>query len=178
MKAFNEAQQRFVLHWGEMGSRWGINRTMGQIQALLYLSPEPLHAEAISEALNVARSNVSNSLRELQGWKIVRLVHRVGDKRDHFESQKDPWDLFRQILEERKRREVDPTLELLNECLKDLDGDKEADPYTKKRLREMQDFFVVTTGWYDAVSRWPNETLKQFLKLGNKSLRLLGIGRQ
>src|SRR5499425_2034899 len=101
--------QRFVLHWGEMGARWGINRTVAQIHALLYLSPKPLNAEEIAETLGVARSNVSNSLKELQGWGIVRVVHVLGDRRDHFESIKDVWDIFRIVAEERKRREIDPT---------------------------------------------------------------------
>src|SRR5215831_15720483 len=110
-------QQKFVLHWGEMGTRWGINRTVAQIHALLYLSPRPLQAEEITETLSVARSNVSTSLKELQSWRIVKLVHVLGDKRDHFESMKDPWEMFRVVLDERKRREIDPTLALLNECL-------------------------------------------------------------
>src|SRR5438309_7874857 len=118
-------EQRFVLHWGEMGTRWGINRTVAQIHALLFISPKPLHAEEIAETLNVARSNVSNSLRELQGWRIVKLVHVLGDKRDHFESMKDVWEMFRVVLDERKRREIDPTVAMLEECLSDpgMDGD-------------------------------------------------------
>src|SRR5215208_5358351 len=109
--------QKFVLHWGEMGQRWGINRTVGQIHALLYLSPKPLNAEEIADTLGVARSNVSNSLRELQGWGIVRLAHVMGDRRDHFESMKDVWEMFRVILDERKKRETDPTLHMLRECV-------------------------------------------------------------
>src|SRR5688500_3272438 len=108
--------EKFILHWGEMGSRWGINRTVAQSHALLYLSREPLNAEQISEALGVARSNVSTSLRELQAWNIVRVVHVLGDRRDHFESMKDVWEMFRAIIEQRKRRELDPTLALLREC--------------------------------------------------------------
>jgi len=110
MKPLTAVQQKFVLHWGEMGTRWGINRTVAQIHALLYISPEPLNAEDIAETLAVARSNVSTSLKELQGWRIVRLVHVMGDKRDHFESMKDVWEMFRVVLDERKRREIDPTL--------------------------------------------------------------------
>src|SRR5881275_3519017 len=98
--------QRFILHWGEMGARWGINRTVAQIHALLYISPKPLNAEEIAETLGVARSNVSNSLKELQGWGIVKLVHVMGDRRDHFESLKDPWEMFRMVLDERKKREI------------------------------------------------------------------------
>ena len=97
--------QKFILHWGEMGTRWGINRTVAQVHALLFLSPHPLPADEISETLAVARSNVSTSLRELQGWRIVRVVHVLGDRRDHFESTKDVWEIFRIVSEERKRRE-------------------------------------------------------------------------
>ena len=104
MTQLSSVQQKFILHWGEMGTRWGINRTVAQIHALLFLSPQPLNAEQISETLGVARSNVSTSLKELQGWGIVKLVHVLGDKRDHFESMKDVWEMFRVVLDERKRR--------------------------------------------------------------------------
>src|SRR5271170_4094099 len=114
--ALSPIDQRFVLHWGEMGTRWGINRTVAQIHALLFLSSKPLHAEEIAHTLTVARSNVSSSLRELQGWGIVRVVHVLGDRRDHFESLKDVWEIFRIVSEERKRREIDPTLRVLAEC--------------------------------------------------------------
>src|SRR2546423_7219671 len=110
-------QQKFILHWGEMGTRWGINRTVAQIHALLFLSSAPLNAEQIAETLGVARSNVSTSLKDLQGWGIVKLVHVLGDKRDHFGSMKDVWEMFRVVLDERKRREIDPTLNLLRDCI-------------------------------------------------------------
>src|SRR5437763_8230204 len=97
--------QKFILHWGEMGTRWGINRTVAQVHALLFVSPRPLPADEIAETLAVARSNVSTSLRELQGWRIVRVVHVLGDRRDHFESTKDVWEIFRIVSEERKRRD-------------------------------------------------------------------------
>src|SRR5262250_258593 len=117
MTKLGPVQQKFILHWGEMGTRWGINRTVAQIHALLYISPKPLNAEEIAETLNVARSNVSTSLKELQSWRIVKLVHVLGDKRDHFESMKNVWEMFRVVLDERKRREVDPTMAVLKECL-------------------------------------------------------------
>src|SRR5215470_10992711 len=123
-------QQKFILHWGEMGTRWGINRSVAQMHALLFLSPRPLHAEEIAETLAVARSNVSTSLRELQGWGIVRLVHVMGDKRDHFESLKDVWEMFRVVLDERKKREIDPTMHMLRECIAEAALDKGADDYT------------------------------------------------
>src|SRR3954453_11831620 len=134
MPALNSIQQKFILHWGEMGTRWGINRTVAQIHALLYISPKPLHAEDIAETLSVARSNVSTSLKELQGWGIVKLTHVLGDKRDHFESMKDVWEMFRLVLDERKRREIDPTLAMLRECI--AESELEKDPTTKERLRE------------------------------------------
>src|SRR5205809_5478297 len=118
-------QQKFVLHWGEMGTRWGINRTVAQIHALLYLSPKPLNAEEIADTLGVARSNVSTSLKELQGWGIVKLTHVLGDKRDHFESIKDVWEMFRVVLDERKKREIDPTLKMLRECMAEAGKEKD-----------------------------------------------------
>src|SRR5436853_5201498 len=118
-------ERRFILRWGEMGTRWGINRTVAQVHALLYISPRALHAEEIASTLAVARSNVSTSLRELQGWGIVRLVHVLGDRRDHFESVKDVWEMFGTILEERKRREIDPTLRVLQECVAELESGRE-----------------------------------------------------
>src|SRR5262245_17446146 len=118
--------EKFILHWGEMGTRWGINRTVAQIHALLYISPKPLNAEEIAETLGVARSNVSNSLRELQSWGIVKVVHIMGDRRDHFETMSDVWEMFRTVLEERKKREIDPTAAFLRECLTEV-GKSSAD---------------------------------------------------
>ena len=117
MDQLTPVAEKFILHWGEMGTRWGINRTVAQVHALLFISPKPLNAEQIALLLGVARSNVSTSLRELQSWEIVRVVHVMGDRRDHFESIKDVWDLFRQVLDERKRREIDPTVSLLKDCV-------------------------------------------------------------
>src|SRR5436190_23990543 len=136
--------QKFILHWGEMGTRWGINRTVAQIHALLYLSPKPLTAEEIADLLGVARSNVSNSLKELQGWGIVKVVHIMGDRRDHFESMKDVWELFRQVLDERKRREVDPTLTILRDCVIEADKAGPEEKYAKQRLADLLDFFETT----------------------------------
>ena len=168
-------QQKFVLHWGEMGTRWGINRTVAQIHALLFLSPKPLNAEEIAETLTVARSNVSNSLKELQGWRIVRLVHVLGDKRDHFESMRDVWEMFRVVLDERKRREIDPTIALLEECLADEATEKE-DKHTQERLRELHRFFQATTAWYNQIAKLPGATLVKFLNAGDKLRKGLGLG--
>src|ERR1700733_13526267 len=141
MNKLTAVQQKFILHWGEMGTRWGINRTVAQTHALLFISPKPLNADDIVETLGVARSNVSTSLKELQSWGIVKLVHTLGDKRDHFESMKDVWELFRVVLNERKRREMDPTMQMLNECIAEAEQDKAADKYTEERLRDLRDFF-------------------------------------
>src|ERR1043166_840814 len=148
MTPLSPVQQKFILHWGEMGTRWGINRTVAQIHALLFISPKPLNAEDLVQALGVARSNVSNSLRELQGWGIVKIVHVMGDRRDHFESMKDVWEMFQIILDERKRREIDPTLAILRECVAEAEKSKSADETTKERLTVLLDFFETMTGWY------------------------------
>ena len=166
-------QQKFVLHWGEMGTRWGINRTVAQIHALLYISPKPLNAEEISDTLAVARSNVSTSLKELQGWGIVKLVHVLGDKRDHFESMKDVWEMFRVVLDERKRREIDPTLNMLRSCIAEAEKEKGTDSHTRERLSELAGFFETTTAWYAQVRSWPTTALPRFVKLGDKIKKLL-----
>ena len=151
--------QRFVLNWGEMGARWGVNRTIAQIHALLYLAPRPINAEEIAGALGVARSHVSNSLRELQGWRLARTVHVLGDRRDHFECVKDVWEMFHTILDERKRREVDPTLRMLRECVQDVAGSAGGDPEVAERLRRLLDFFETASGWYELVRTMPLEEL-------------------
>lgn len=173
MPTLNPVQQKFILHWGEMGTRWGINRTVAQIHALLYISPKPLNAEEIAETLAVARSNVSNSVKELQGWGIVKLVHVMGDKRDHFESMKDVWEMFRMVLDERKRREIDPTLAMLRDCIGEAEREKNADKYTTERLRDLADFFETTTAWYGQIRSWPTSALPKFVRLGDKIRKLL-----
>jgi DNA-binding transcriptional regulator GbsR (MarR family) len=169
-------QQKFILHWGEMGTRWGINRTVAQIHALLYISPKPLHAEQIAETLDVARSNVSTSLKELQSWRIVRMVHVLGDRRDHFESLKNVWEMFRIVLDERKRREIDPTIAVLKECTAEAGKDKANDSYSEERLHELLRFFETTTAWYLQVARLPAAALVKFLSAGDKLLKGMGIG--
>jgi len=176
MNTLTPVQQKFILHWGEMGTRWGINRTVAQIHALLFISPRPLHAEEIVETLGVARSNVSTSLKELQGWGIVKMVHVLGDKRDHFESMKDVWEMFRVVLDERKRREIDPTLLMLRECIAEADTQKDKDAYTRERLQALCDFFEATTAWYTQIRKWPASALARFVKLGDKALKLLKLG--
>ena len=177
MSKLSSVQQKFILHWGEMGTSWGINRTVAQVHALLFISPKPLNADYIVDTLGVARSNVSTSLKELQGWGIVKRVHLPSDQRDHFESMKDVWEMFRVVLDERKKREIDPTMRMLRECIAEADADKETDEYTEQRLRDLNAFFENTTAWYAQVRNWPMSALVKFVKLGDKILKLLGIGK-
>ena len=170
--------QKFILHWGEMGARWGINRTVGQIHALLYLAPRPLNAEEIADTLGVARSNVSTSLKELQNWGIVRIAHVMGDRRDHFESMKDVWEMFRVILDERKKRETDPTLQLLRELnaeAKKGGAGGGAEPHLRERLAEMLNFFELMTDWYEKTRRMSTPAVIRFCKLGDKVAKMLGV---
>ena len=169
----SDAAQKFILHWGEMGTRWGVNRTVAQIHALLFISPKALNAEQIVETLSLARSNVSNSLKELQGWGIVKVVHLLGDRRDHFESLKDVWQMFQIVLDERKRREIDPTALMLRESIAEMNKDK-SDGYAKNKLTEMLEFFQTTTSWYEDVRKLPTGTLYHLAKLGGKVQGLLG----
>lgn len=168
-------EEKFVLHWGEMGSRWGINRTVAQIHALLYISPEALNAEEIVETLSVARSNVSTSLKELQGWRIVKVVHRMGDRRDHFETYKDPWELFEIILAERKRREIDPTVALVAECIKESQSDKATSDYAVERLRDLDNFMKTMIGMYENTAKLPRSALMKLAKAGKTLHGFLGL---
>lgn len=157
--------EEFVLHFGEMGSRWGINRTVGQIYALLFLNEAPLNAEQISEQLGFSRSNVSMGLKELQAWKLVRLKHIPGDRREYFTTPDDLWVIVRTLVEERKRREIDPTLTKLRELqLHHTPGEGEA--YAFERIEEMTKLIELLTGWYDDVNRLPTDRLVQLLALG------------
>jgi DNA-binding transcriptional regulator GbsR (MarR family) len=167
-------QQKFIVHWGEMGTRWGINRTVAQVHALLYLSARPLHAEEIAITLAVARSNVSTSLRELQGWRIVRVVHLLGDRRDHFESLKDVWEMFRIIVDERKKREADPTLAMLRSAVAEAKASGAADTYTRERLSEMLQFFELTTTFCEQSQKLPTPALIRMVRMGDRLGRLLG----
>lgn len=166
-------QERFVLHWGEMGSRWGVNRTVAQIHALLFLSERAITADEICETLNLARSNVSTSLRELQSWNLARVTHVLGDRRDHFETYKDVWDIFRAVVQERRRREIEPTLSMLRTAV--LDGDNAAfapdpadprDRLTLTRMREVLEFMETGTSWIDEMNRLDPKTLINLLKMG------------
>jgi DNA-binding transcriptional regulator GbsR (MarR family) len=176
MPQLTTIQKQYILHWGEMGTRWGINRTVAQIHALLYLSPKPLAADEIAETLTVARSNVSTSIRELESWGIIRPVHVLGERREHYESLKDVWEMFRIIVEQRKRREVDPTLQLLRNCLEELKREGAPDPYVRERLEEMTEFFEAGTGAYEELKQLPPSALRSLLKMRGKIRKLLRPG--
>ena len=163
--------ERVVLHWGEMASRWGVSRTVSQIHALLYLSERPLAADEIAETLDVARSNVSMSLKELQGWGVVRLVHVMGDRRDHFESIQDISQLFRVIVEERKRRELDPTIALLRECV--AADDAKTPAHAKQRLKATLGFLELLHKWYEDIRLLPQPVFMALLRMGGKIQRFL-----
>lgn len=168
------AQQKLVLHWGEMGSRWGISRTVAQIHALLYFSPKPLAADEITDVLQVARSHVSNSLKELQTWGVVGIVHVMGDRRDHFQALKDVWQTFEILLDERKRREIDPTIKLLRETAAMMAEEKSSsEAYTKERLTEMLTFMETVDAWYGEVRRLPRVARVKLVTLGAKLSQFL-----
>ena len=173
MLKLTSVQKKFILHWGEMGTRWGINRSVAQIHALLYIWPEPLHAEQLAKTLSIARSNVSNSLRELQAWGLVKNVHVMGDRRDHFETLKDVWEMFRVIMDERKRREMDPTVALLRDCLDEQKKSGKRDEHTEERLMALQDFFESGAACYDRIRSLSTTTLRKLSRMGDKVLKLL-----
>jgi len=160
--------EKLVLHWGEMGARWGISRMVAQIHALLYFSPKPMTADEIVEALGVARSHVSNSLKDLQSWGVVKVVRVLGDRREYFQSIQDVWQLFEILLDERKRREMDPTLKMLRETQALLNDGAKADTHTQERLREMLEFFELMDGWFGEVRRLPLASRVKLVKWGRQ----------
>jgi DNA-binding transcriptional regulator GbsR (MarR family) len=160
-----DIQRKFVLHWGEMGSMWGVNRTVSQIHALLFARGRPMHAEELADTLGVARSNVSNSLKELQAWNLVRVTHILGDRRDYFETSVDVWELFRTVVRERKEREFDPTIRVLREIVSSPDFQKEpAD--AQDRIRSTMDLMSKLATWADEMLRLSPGTLDKVLTLG------------
>jgi DNA-binding transcriptional regulator GbsR (MarR family) len=169
---------KFIVHWGEMGARWGINRTVAQIHALLFVSDVPLTAEQIAQTLSVARSNVSNSLRELQAWGLVKVVHVLGDRRDHFQALGDEWETLRVILDERKRREVDPMIERLRECVEEGAAQPAGrDRHAQQRLQELLSLLDTMTGWYQQVHRLPRGTVMKLVRLGTKIGAVVDVAR-
>lgn len=168
------AMSKVMLHWGEMGARWGVNRSVAQIHALLWLVGRPLTAEDIADTLSIARSNVSTSLDELQALRLVSLIHVVGDRRNRYVAKTDPWDIVRTIVDERKKREIDPTLELLRSVSENANADNETPADVKRRIVEMGAFIERMTGWYDQMKNVPRPMLERMIKLGARIVRLLG----
>jgi DNA-binding transcriptional regulator GbsR (MarR family) len=170
-----DSMQTFILHWGEMGSRWGVNRTVAQVHALLYLSSEPLTADEIVETLSVARSNVSTSLRELQNWELVELVPSMGDRRDRFRTSHDVWQLFLTVIEKRIEREIVPTLIVLRRCGADALRERPAQPEVAARIAAMASFLDETHGWYEKIKTLPPATLRSLMRFGTGVTRLLPV---
>jgi DNA-binding transcriptional regulator GbsR (MarR family) len=164
--------REFVSHFGEMGSRWGINRTVGQIYALLFISQRGLNADEIAEALEFSRSNVSMGLKELQSWRLVRLKHQPGDRREYFEAPQDVWEIFRVLAEERRRREIEPTLSMLRMALLQQPAN-DADRHAQERMRQMHDLIDRLLTWFDDVQKLAPETAMQLMGMGATVTRVL-----
>jgi len=165
---------RYIVHWGEMGSRWGINRSVAQIHALLYLAPQALHADEIGETLGIARSNVSVGIKELLAWDLVQITHTLGDRRDFFIALRDPWEVIRVIIEGRKRRELDPTLAFLRDCVAELETDSETPAEVRERIAGQLEFMETLTKWYDSIKNMPRKTLLKMMRLGQKIAKVIG----
>lgn len=169
-----QSVSRFVLHWGEMGQTWGVNRSVSQIHALLFVSDAPMTAEDITEQLQLARSNVSNSLKELLSWGLIRRVPQVGDRREHFEAEVDLYEMVRRIATGRKAREIDPALEVLRACSRDAQTDRRTSPTARTRMAEMLDVVETVDRGFSAVMRLPTSRFRKFIKLGSAITRLVG----
>ncbi len=165
--------EKYILHWGEMGTRWGVNRTVSQIHALLYLVPDPLNAEEISSLLSVARSNVSTSIKELQSWDLVQVSSVLGDRKDCFTVKGDTWAMLLTIIEGRKRREIDPTLTMLRQCELEMEDDRETPESVKEQIRSMSSFVSTLAGWYEQVNTLPKDTLVKLMNMGAKVAKFI-----
>ena len=172
------AVQRFILHWGDMGGQWGVNRSVSQIHALLYLSEKPLTAEEISDALGMARSNVSNSLKELMAWNLIRRVPVMGERRDQFEAETDVWEIARRIAAGRKEREIDPALAALKACVGEAEQDSRLGAAAKQRLASMLAFTREMAGWYEQMQKIPSSKLAALIRLGAKIVNILPLKRK
>jgi DNA-binding transcriptional regulator GbsR (MarR family) len=168
-----DSTKQFILHWGEMGTRWGVNRTVAQVHALLYLSPEAMTAEEIAETLSVARSNVSTSLKELQNWNLVQVESRMGDRRDYFQTAADVWTLFLTVIEQRVDREIVPTLTMLRRCAAEAQAERPAQPVVRARIVAMQSFLEEIYGWYNQIRKLPPASLRSLIGIGSGITRLL-----
>jgi DNA-binding transcriptional regulator GbsR (MarR family) len=177
-EALPAAVERFVLHWGDMGSEWGVNRSVSQIHALLYLSERPMTAEEIADRLGIARSNVSTSIKELLAWNLIRRVPIRGDRRDHFEAETDLWEIVTRIAAGRKEREIDPAVAALQACVKDAARDPAVHPVARRRLEEMLDFVETMDRWYAQMVTVPKPKIAALIRLGARIVRLLSRGTQ
>ena len=171
--ALNQTTEAFIVHWGEMGSSWGVNRSVAQIHALLYLSEEPLHAEQICVLLDMARSNVSTSIKELLGWRLITRTQILGDRRDHYQAIKDNWDIVLRIAEGRKKREIDPTLHMLKIVTHSKNYEKELSTAQKRQIGELLGFMETTTSWFDDIITLPQTKLLGLMKMGGKVAKFL-----
>jgi DNA-binding transcriptional regulator GbsR (MarR family) len=176
--ALRPAVEQFILHWGDMGAQWGVNRSVSQIHALLYLSDRPLTAEDIAETLGLARSNVSNSIKELLAWGLIRRVPIRGDRRDHFEAETDIWEVAARIAVGRKEREIDPAMAALNSCVAQAEQDPRVDPVARARLQAMLEFMQTMNGWYSQMLSVPRSKLTMLVRLGAKIIHLLPSGKR
>jgi DNA-binding transcriptional regulator GbsR (MarR family) len=172
------AMTRFILHWGDLGTQWGVNRSVAQIHALLYLSQEPLNAEHIAERLGLARSNVSTSIRELLNWRLIHRVPILGDRRDHYAAETDIWEMVTRIAKGRKAREVDPAEAALKAATAEADVDRDVSPIARERLHAMLDFVTTMSRWHDEMIGLPKSTLLTFIKMGSKVTRFLNRNKQ
>ena len=172
-----DAVRQFVLHWGDMGGQWGVNRSVAQIHALLYLSDRPLNAEEIAAKLGIARSNISNSLKELLGWKLIRRVPVMGDRREHFEAEVDLWQMLTRIAQGRKEREVDPAVNALRVCKAEAETDPAISGTARARIAAMHDFVMTMDGWYGDMIQIPPARLLTLITMGRKILNFLPKGR-
>ncbi|TDQ46055.1 GbsR/MarR family transcriptional regulator [Permianibacter aggregans] len=176
MERLSPLVREFVTHFGEMGSRWGINRTVGQIYALIFVSAEPVHADYLAEQLSFSRSNVSMGLKELQAWRLVKLTHFPGDRREYFEAPSDAWEVFRTLAEERRRREIEPTLSMLRHAM--LENPRnDADKIAQEKMRGMYELIEMLSKWFDDVQQMDSKTLMQLLKMGAKVQKLLALAK-
>jgi DNA-binding transcriptional regulator GbsR (MarR family) len=172
-----DAVERFILQWGDMGSQWGVNRSVSQIHALLYLSERPLTADEIAASLALARSNVSNSIRELMAWDLIRRVPVKGDRREHFEAETEVWEIAMRIAAVRKERELDPAVDALRACVAEADGDAKLHPVAAKRLKDMLGFVETMDRWYAQMLTVPKPKLAALMRLGARVISFLPLGK-
>ena len=170
-----DAASQFVLYWGDMGAQWGVSRSVAQIHALLYLSPTPMNAEQISDALGIARSNVSNSLKELVGWRLIRRVPIPASRSEHYEAETDVWEMGLRIAQGRKAREIDPAQTALQTCVAQAERDGDLDPVTLKRMQDLQELLTLADSWFSDMLAVPRPKLMMLMKMGAKAVSFLSF---